>query len=69
MNNMKAMTIRLAADQAAELETIATVDEQPVSEVIRAAIAQHIEARKKDPEFKQGLRERIARAQRMLGKP
>ena len=64
---MKAMTIRLSAEQAAELETVATVDEQPVSEVVRAAIAHHIHERKQDPEFKDGLRSRIVRAQRMLG--
>ena len=64
---MKAMTIRLSADQATELETVATVDEQPVSEVIRAAIAHHIHERKRDPEFRNGLRNRIERARRMLG--
>ena len=63
---MKAMTLRLSAEQAAELETVATVDEQPVSEVVRAAIAHHIHKRKQDPEFKDGLRDRIASAQRML---
>jgi predicted transcriptional regulator len=66
MKKMKAMTIRLTAEQAAELETVATVDEQPVSEVIRAAIAHHVGARKNDPAFKDGLRERIARAREML---
>ena len=64
---MKAMTIRLSAKQAAELETVATVDERPVSEVVRAAIAHHIHKRKQDPEFRDGLRSRISRAQRMLG--
>ena len=62
----KAMTIRLTADQAEELETVATVDNQPISEVIRAAIAEHIEDRKRDARFQDGLRERIERAQRML---
>ena len=67
MKKMKAMTIRLTAEQATELETVATVDEQPVSEVIRVAITCHVGARKKDPTFKDGLRERIERAQKMLG--
>ena len=66
MKKMKAMTIRLTAEQATELETVATVDEQPVSEVIRRAIAQHVGVRKKDPTFKDGLRERIERARKML---
>jgi predicted transcriptional regulator len=64
----KAMTIRLSADQADELETVAAVDDQPVSEVIRAAIGAHIAQRKKDKDFQEGLRTRIERAQRMLDK-
>jgi predicted transcriptional regulator len=63
----KAMTIRLSAEQAEELETVATVDKQPVSEVIRAAIAEHIAERKRDADFQDGLRDRIERAQKMLG--
>ena len=60
------MTIRLSADQADELETVAAVDDQPVSEVIRAAINAHIAQRKQDENFQEGLRARIERAQRML---
>jgi len=60
------MTIRLSADQADELETVAAVDDQPVSEVIRVAITAHIAQRKQDDDFQQGLRARIERAQRML---
>jgi predicted transcriptional regulator len=64
---VKAMTIRLSPEQAEELETIATVDELPVSEVVRAAIASHIAERRGDDDFRRGLRERIERAQRLLG--
>jgi predicted transcriptional regulator len=67
MKPVKAMTIRLSADQAQELETVATVDNQPVSEVIRAAIAEHIENRRKDADFQDGLKDRIERAQKLLG--
>jgi predicted transcriptional regulator len=66
MKPAKAMTIRLSAEQADELETVATVDNQPVSEVVRAAIAEHIERRKKDEQFQDSLQDRINRAQRML---
>lgn len=62
------MTIRLSPDQAEALETVATVEERPVSEVIRAAIAEHIETRKKDPAFQEGLKDRIERASRLLGR-
>ena len=60
------MTIRLSAEQAEELETVATVDNQPISEVIRAAIAEHIQERKRDAQFQDSLRDRIGRAQQML---
>jgi predicted DNA-binding protein len=62
----KAMTIRLSADQAEQLETVAAVEKRPVSEVIRAAIDAHIEERQRDSSFQDGLRQRIERAQRML---
>jgi predicted transcriptional regulator len=68
MKPAKAMTIRLSAEQADELETVASVDDQPVSEVIRAAISAHIAQRKQDQDFQQGLQARIERAQRMLDK-
>lgn len=66
MKPVKAMTVRLSAEQAEELETVATVDDQPVAEVIRAAIAEHIAERKRDAKFQDGLRQRIERAQQML---
>jgi predicted transcriptional regulator len=60
------MTIRLSPEQAEELETVATVDNQPISEVVRAAISEHIASRKQDEAFQDSLKERISRAQRML---
>jgi predicted transcriptional regulator len=60
------MTIRLSADQADQLEMVAAVDDQPVAEVIRAAIAEHVANRRRDDDFQAGLRQRIARAQEML---
>lgn len=62
------MTIRLSAEQAEALETVATVEDRPVSEIIRAAITEHIETRRKDPNFRDSLKDRISRAQRLLGK-
>jgi predicted transcriptional regulator len=64
----KAMTVRLSADQAEALETVATVEDRPISEVIRAAIAEHIEKRRRDPEFQDSLKDRIDRARRLLRK-
>lgn len=68
MKPAKAMTIRLTQEQAEELETVAGVDAVPVAEVVRAAIAEHVESRKQDAEFQRSLRERIERAQQMLPK-
>lgn len=67
MKPAKAMTIRLSAEQAEQLETVAAVDDQPISEVIRAAITEHIEQRRKDAKFKVSLKQRLARAQLLLG--
>jgi predicted transcriptional regulator len=68
MKPVKAMTIRLSAEQAEALETVATVEAMPVSEVIRAAIAEHIDSRKKDPAFQDSLKDRLNRAKRLLRK-
>jgi len=68
MKPVKAMTIRLSAEQAEALETVADVESRPVSEVIGAAIAQHIDSRKKDPAFQDSLRNRLDRARRLLRK-
>jgi predicted transcriptional regulator len=69
MRQPKAMTIRLSAEQAEALETVATVEQMPVSDVIRAAISEHIAARRRDPHFREGLEARIARARRLLDRP
>lgn len=68
MKTVKAMTIRLSADQADALETVASVEAMPVSEVIRAAIAEHIDNRRKDPVFQDSLKDRLERAKRLLRK-
>ena len=67
MKPIKTMTIRLSAEQAEELNVIADVDGKPISQVIRSAIAGHIEERKRDDAFQDNLRQRIQRTERMLG--
>lgn len=66
MKQVKSMTIRLSAEQAEALETVANVEETPISEVIRVAIAHHIDNRRKDPQFQSSLRGRIERAQKLM---
>jgi predicted transcriptional regulator len=68
MKPAKAMTIRLSADQAEALETVASVEQLAVSEVIRAAISEHIENRKQDPGFQEGLKDQIERKRRLLNR-
>ena len=63
---VRAMTIRLSEEQADQLEWVAAVDQQSVTEVIRTAIAKHVEGRRKDEAFQKRLRERITRAQNLL---
>lgn len=51
----KAMTLRLEAERAAELETLARVEGKSVSAAVRDAIDEHIEARRKDKDFQKRL--------------
>jgi predicted transcriptional regulator len=62
----KAMTLRLSEEQADQLELVANVDNLPVAEVVRKAIADHIGSRQQDEGFRNSLRERIERARRLL---
>jgi hypothetical protein len=69
VSEFKAMTVRLPAQLAAELDTVALVDELPVAEVIRIAVAERVNRRRADPAFRQALGEHIARQQAMLDRP
>jgi Arc/MetJ-type ribon-helix-helix transcriptional regulator len=55
----KTMTVRLPDEQAANLETLARVDGIHVSEAVRQAIDERIQARRADKEFQ-------ARLQRLM---
>jgi Arc/MetJ-type ribon-helix-helix transcriptional regulator len=44
------------------------MESHPISDVIRAAITEHIDKRKKDPAFQDSLRERLERARHLLRK-
>ncbi|MGA8615000.1 MAG: DUF6290 family protein [Xanthobacteraceae bacterium] len=60
------MTVRLSEEQAQALEMVASVENLPVSDVIRAAITTHIEQRRHDPSFQAGLKDRISQARKLL---
>ena len=54
----KTMTLRLDDERAATLELVARADDQTLTDAVRAAIDEHIEARRNDKEFIERLRER-----------
>lgn len=60
------MTVRLSAEQAEALDAVAEADGTPVAEAVRAAIADHIERRRKDKAFQMRLKASLARNQRIL---
>jgi len=62
----KAMTLRLSEQLAADLEAMARVDDVPVSEAVRIAIEERIEARRTDKQFQARLRRIIEENQRAL---
>jgi hypothetical protein len=66
MTPTKAMTLRLSADQAADLEAVARVDNVPVSEAIRAAIDDRIAQRRQDEDFQTRLRAIVAEDRAIL---
>ena len=66
MKQAKAMTIRLSEEQALALETVASVEKMPISDVVRAAISSHIETRRQDPVFQSGLKDRISQTRKLL---
>ena len=62
----KAMTLRLPADKAAELEAVARADNKAVSETVREAIDRMIDERRQDKEFQARLRAMIREDQKIL---
>ena len=62
----KSFTLRLPAPLADELATVAEVDSVPVQQAVRDAIAEHIEARRKDQAFQERLRASAERHREIL---
>lgn len=63
---MKAMSLRLNDDQARALEAVAMAEEKAVADVVRIAIADCIEGRRKDPGFQERLNRAVERNQEAL---
>ncbi len=62
---MKTMTLRLDDERAAALEMMARAEEKSVTDTVRAAIDEHIEARRKDKAFMDRLKARHERERKL----
>ncbi len=62
----KSMTMRIDETLAQRVRTIAEVEETSVSDVIRDALAEHVERRRSDPEFQAMLKRNLQRHQELL---
>jgi predicted transcriptional regulator len=62
----KSLTLRLSDEQARELEAVSQVEDTPVSQLIRAAIAADIERRRADAAFQSRLKASLARNRKLL---
>lgn len=60
------MMLRLDEDLAEKLQALADVEGRTLSDVIRQAIAEHIDRRRKDPEFRKMIRSALQRQRRLL---
>ncbi len=65
-DRQKALTVRLDPNQHAELEAVARVDETTVSESIRTAVDEYIEAKRTDHEFRSRLKSHIEQNREIL---
>lgn len=63
---IKSMTLRLDGELVDKVRTIAEVEESTVSDVIRDALADHVEKRRRDPEFQAMLKRNLRRHQELL---
>lgn len=62
----KAMSLRLSEKQAGELAVVCRADGVKMSEVVREAIAKHIEERREDKEFKERVKKRMEKDREVL---
>ncbi len=62
----KNLTVRLPDDLAADAEAVARAEGTSLNETIKDALAEAIERRRKDPDFKKRLREIVRQDQELL---
>ena len=66
MAHTKSMTLRMEEPLADKVQTIAEVEGTTVSDVIRDALADHVERRRRDPEFQAMLKRNLRRHKELL---
>jgi predicted transcriptional regulator len=66
MANTKNMTLRMDKRLAEKIQTIADVEDTTVSDVIRGALADHVERRHRDPGFQAMLQRNLQRRRQLL---
>ncbi|MCY4517829.1 MAG: ribbon-helix-helix protein, CopG family [Acidimicrobiaceae bacterium] len=62
----KNLTLRIDRTLADQAQTVAAVEGSTVSDVIRDALTEHVERRRRDPEFQARLRRNLERHQELL---
>ena len=62
----KSMTLRIDEALAERVRTIAEVEDTTVSDVIRDALAEHVERRRRDLEFQTMLKRNLRRHEELL---
>ena len=63
---IKAMSLRLPEDLAAQLAAVAEADEVPIAEAVREAIDKHIAERRADKGFQERLKKRLEQNREIL---
>lgn len=64
----KAMTLRLDDQRHAELDAVARVEGTTIAQVVRNALLEHVEQRRRDPEFQDRLRRIMVQEREVLEK-
>ena len=62
----KSMTLRIDKALAERVRTIAEVEDSTVSDVIRDALTEYVERRRRDPEFQTMLKRNLRRHEELL---
>ena len=62
----KAMTLRLPSELHQRLAAVAEVEGEPIAEVVRRAVSDHVERRRRDPDFRTKLEATMRQHRRLL---